>query len=909
MSPTRVIWMLLLLAGCSRTHSGDQLMKEANQYIAKGETKAAVIQLKNALQQTPSNGAARLMLGRLYLDSEDVLSAEKELRRALELGVKPGDVMPSLAKALLLQGQYQKVLDEAKADEHQPELQSLRGHALIGLGRSSEARELFQQVLVHDPDAASALLGLARLAMQEGKYADALALTDKALAHAPEDTDAWRTKGDVLRMLSRNPEALLAYQQLLKLHPTRLQAHIDIANLHIQSAKFDAARKELSIARQVSPNNLMLIYTQGLLDFREGKLASAQEKLQMVLRTAPDHLPSNLLMGAVLRGQGSDAQAQPYLRKFLESNPGHPYASKLLASVLVNTGTPDQALAIVEPLLDGHQKDLEMMALAGEIYMRLKQYPTAASYFEKATVLAPQAAMLHAALAMSHLGMGENSRAIAELEHATSLDAKSLRAGVLLVMSLLKNKDYDHALVAVQRLESQGNNPMVQNLKGGVQLMRRDPLAARASFEKAISYDPLFLPALDNLTQLDLNDKQPEHARSRLETAWAKDKKNIDLMTALAALAITQHQTVLARSWLERAVQEHPDALEPSLRLANYYAARKEVAKALVLTQKLMATNATNPEVVALLATLHTRSGNSDAALDNWEKLAVLEPDSVEVQLRLAEAHNATGDGDGALQVLNKALAMQADSPQVQIALVRLLMAQRTYPKALQTARSFQKARSDAPLGYKLEADVLMAQQQIKPALVLYQKAYDMQPSGALLVPLHSALVQAGKSAEARSRVQKWLDGHAADLTTRLYFASSLMAEKDYPASIVQFEQAVTLAPGNVMALNNLAWLYQQQKDPRALGVAEQAYQLAPASAPVADTLAWMLVEQGKLERAIPILRQAVSRAPGNADIRYHLGVALGKAGDKHAAREQLLPLMAVKDFDRRDTVKALLAQ
>jgi putative PEP-CTERM system TPR-repeat lipoprotein len=749
MASMRAMWLLLLLAGCSRMHGADQLMVEAQQYMAKGETRAAVIQLKNALQQTPSNGGARLMLGKLYLDSGDVMSAEKELRRALEFGANPGDVMPALGRSMLLQGQYQKVLDEVKADEQQPQLQSLRGHALLGLNRGDEARALFEQVLVRHPDNPAALLGLARMAMQDGKQADALGLIDKALARDPGDVDAWRIKGDLLRLQSRNPEALLAYQQVLKLHPTQVQAHVDIASLHIQAGKVDEARKELGIARQVSPNNLMLLYTHALLDFQEKKLVSAQERLQMVLRVAPEHLPSNLLMGAVLRGQGNNTQAEPYLRKFLETNPGHPYASKLLAAVLVNIGAADRALAVVEPLFDSHQQDLEMMSLAGEIYMRLRQFPKAVTYFERASTLAPQAAMLHAALAMSHIGMGENSRAIAELERATSLDAKSSRAGVLLVLTQLRAKNYAKALVAVKRLESQENNPMVQNLKGGVLLMSRDRAGARAAFEKALELEPLYLPALDNLTQMDLADKQPQRARERLENAWAKDKKNTEIMTALANWAIAQRQPAVARSWLERAAQERPDALEPSLRLANYYSRTNELPKALVLAEKLMATNASNPEVVALMAGLQARSGNNDASLDSLNKLAVLEPNSAEIQLRIAEARSATGDTEGALQALSKALSLRPDFQQAQVATVRLLLDKKAYPKALQAARGFQKARSDSALGYKLEGDVLMAQKQVQPALMLYQKAYDMQPSGALLVPLHSALVQAGKSREA----------------------------------------------------------------------------------------------------------------------------------------------------------------
>jgi len=280
-----------------------------------------------------------------------------------------------------------------------------------------------------------------------------------------------------------------------------------------------------------------------------------------------------------------------------------------------------------------------------------------------------------------------------------------------------------------------------------------------------------------------------------------------------------------------------------------------------------------------MLAELQTRGGDKDGSLENWTKLAVLQPSSAELQLRIADAYAAVKDNDGAAKALNKARSLRPDYPQAQVALTRLLIGQRDWAQALQTVRGFQKARSDGPLGYKLEGDVLMAQKQMQPALALYQKAYDMQPAGPTLIPLYSALVQSGKTQEARTRMRHWLDKHADDRTTRLYFANSLLAEKDFPASIAQFEQLLKLTPNHPVVMNNLAWLYQQQTDPRALGMAEQAHKAAPADPIILDTLGWILVEQGKLDRAVPLLKQAAALAPANTDIRHHLGIALDKSG------------------------------
>ena len=195
----------------------------------------------------------------------------------------------------------------------------------------------------------------------------------------------------------------------------------------------------------------------------------------------------------------------------------------------------------------------------------------------------------------------------------------------------------------------------------------------------------------------------------------------------------------------------------------------------------------------------------------------------------------------------------------------------------MQVVRSYQKARTADALPYKLEADILLARKQLLPAVSLYQKAYAMQPGAPMLIPLYSALVQAGQADQARQRMRQWLTAHDDDRTTRLYYANSLLAERDFAASTAQFERLQRLAPGNIVVLNNLAWLYQQQKDGRALAIAEQAYGIAPNNPVVLDTLGWILAERGERQRATGLLKRAVQLAPDNADIRRHLEAILAR--------------------------------
>src|SRR3982750_4177532 len=100
-----------LVAGC-KDQSPQAMVQSAKEYIAKQDPKAAIVQLKTALQKNEDNAEARFLLGKVYLDSEEVLAAEKELTKAAELGYPREQVDPLLAEALVAKGEYKRVIEQ-----------------------------------------------------------------------------------------------------------------------------------------------------------------------------------------------------------------------------------------------------------------------------------------------------------------------------------------------------------------------------------------------------------------------------------------------------------------------------------------------------------------------------------------------------------------------------------------------------------------------------------------------------------------------------------------------------------------------------------------------------------------------------------------------------------------------------
>src|SRR5258706_9406516 len=117
----------LLVVSCKKPPTVDSLMADAKQYQKQGETNAAIIKLKNVLQEAPDNGEARYILGDIFLKTGDAKSAEKQFREALRIKYDVKQVLPLLAQSLFQQGEFKQLLDETRSSDYgevalQPEI-------------------------------------------------------------------------------------------------------------------------------------------------------------------------------------------------------------------------------------------------------------------------------------------------------------------------------------------------------------------------------------------------------------------------------------------------------------------------------------------------------------------------------------------------------------------------------------------------------------------------------------------------------------------------------------------------------------------------------------------------------------------------------------------------------------------
>lgn len=902
-----------LLSACDTTDSS-ALVADAKAKLAAGDYQAALIQLKNAAAQDEKNAEARFELGKLYLIQQDLAGAEKEFRRAREAGYPENAVNPLIARALLSQREYQRVLDELPAPaETTPEtatLQALRATAILGLGRKDDAREELQRALKRAPDNAEVHLALAQLALAEGDSDKAMRDLDQALLIDPKHRDSLMLKGDLLRGAGKPAEAAGIYREILRIDPRNSSTRLALAGLAISENKLDEARKEVDAALKLTPNSVQARYTQALIEFRDNKVERARDLLAPVLKVAPDYVPALLLGGSIEFALGNLQTAEAHLNKVVKASPRHAYALRLLSAAQLRQGRVDDAARTLTPILQTQTPDAGLLVIAGEIAQARKEYAKAVALFEQAAKLNPDSATIRTELGISRLAQGD-SRAMSDLQAAAGMEQAGGRADAIIILSQLQKKQFDAALASIAALEKkQPATPITWQYRGAAQLGKGDTTRARESFEQALKLDPAFFPAAASLAQLDLRDKQPAAARQRLEGVLKADPKHLQAMLALADLALRSGDTPRYVGWLEKAAAAHPQALPPRMALASHLLATGDKGKALAAARDAVNAQPDNPAALELLASVQLSMGDVTNALGSYRKLVERQPGQVAPLVRLASAQIVAKDLAAARKTLQDALRIQPDSLDAQLKLGSVEIQSGRYDEALKLARQLQQQKPSHPAGPTLEGEAAFSRKDHPAALAAFERAHKLAPAGALLARQLQALTAMQRPEEGEKRLAAWVGAHPQDAGARAVLAESLITRKQYAAAAEHYLALNRSTPGSLLVLNNLAWALHESGDKRAVSFAEQALRLQPENPMVMDTYGWILISQGQAAKALPHLRKALSKAPDNPEIQYHLAVALFRTGDRARAQSELERLLASGSrFPQEQDARTLLAQ
>lgn len=426
-------------------------------------------------------------------------------------------------------------------------------------------------------------------------------------------------------------------------------------------------------------------------------------------------------------------------------------------------------------------------------------------------------------------------------------------------------------------------------------------------------------------------------------TAAAIEAWNSALPLAASQLSFPQRVSVLARLAEARlatgdvsgaaTAQQQLAALAPQSQFVALLAARLALARgefdsAVAQAQQLLSANQSMTSIrpvliAALLAQGAMEQANNQAAslVDKMPGdarvarlqqaiagLAKLPRQSVSYYLAVSALVDSLGERAAAQQVLQKA---SVDGP-AKVTLTQALVAQEIrigkHAEALQRAKAMHDEQPESVSATEILGYAYLANSKNAEAAVVYEQAWKSKPSSVNVAALAAARQLAGMEKPTEA-LENWVTQHPADAAARLQLAQILESTQPVRA-IAEYQTVLKAAPGNVAALNNIALLYEAQKNPQALATARKAFELAPGVPQIMDTYGWMLVQHGNVTEGLPLLERAVRQSPGRPEVAYHYAVALAKSG-QHAqmAREFLQGALAsTATFPSRDSAERLMA-
>jgi predicted Zn-dependent protease len=266
-------------------------------------------------------------------------------------------------------------------------------------------------------------------------------------------------------------------------------------------------------------------------------------------------------------------------------------------------------------------------------------------------------------------------------------------------------------------------------------------------------------------------------------------------------------------------------------------------------------------------------------ALASFQKATAQAPKAQGYALNLARAHLLNRDMGAALDVLNGVLKAEPGlAPALVLAAASTLQAGQL-EKAAGYIERLRQAAPTEQITHVLEGDLAMAQKRYSQALEHYRAASVSGTNAALVLAQYNAGVQAGV-ARPEKVLEDWLAKNPQDVGVTTALAEHRHRNGDVAGAIKLYEGVLAASPDTPLVLNNLAVLYQAKGDPRALEMARKANALAPAAPAIQDTYGWLLVEGGRVDEGLALLRDAVRQLPGNAEVQYHYGAALAKKGN-----------------------------
>jgi predicted Zn-dependent protease len=551
--------------------------------------------------------------------------------------------------------------------------------------------------------------------------------------------------------------------------------------------------------------------------------------------------------------------------------------------------------------------------------------------------------------------------------------AYAMALAQLIDVELALGKVESAAVNADALLKLDGRNPIARYMKAAVEVRQNDLTGAERRLEWLIADVPQYWPAHRLLGEINVRQDQLGQAVMYLRTAVTNNPADSGARLQLAELYVRQGNVDAARQLMEeskvdvnsalflafvgrasqqagldeqaenyfdQSEQRVPTSVSELVSLSSMYLAAGEFERAIHVLQRASFADPQSAQISNyMLALIQVRQGDLKAAdataeriqqaqataawpldlrgmialagrdfarsRDFLSKALELEPKNVATLLNFARLAAAQNDRAQLEQYLRRATDLEPTQPLALFGLAQLAAERNDFAgaHALLARAPASSARVRA------EGDVLVREGKFAEAADLFAQAFATEPAEDLALRAYDAATKA-KRPRPEAQLLTWSTGHPRAIAANFTLGALALTKNDRDDAVKRFEAVIAESPNHTATLNNLAWLYGERRDPRAIEFAERARQGDPNNPAIADTLGWLYVQNGEAAKGLPLVAAAAAALRDQREVQYHWAIALAETGDSAKALEILRSLLAAgSDFPgRADAAQRLAA-
>ena len=329
----------------------------------------------------------------------------------------------------------------AMAPDH-VDVMAKRGEALFLLGRLDDAETQLRAVTVINPSYPLAQYYLARIAMENRHWEQAVAMFDDLLNRGLDIREVHQNLGIGLRVLGDNGRArehleLAARDQTLVLEsydPINMviaklnmgdQPHLHKAAVYYRQGNLAAAERELLAALDKNPDSLGAHLHLIRVYAEQSDLEASRRHFDRVMELEPTNATAHSSFGLALSNAGRHADSARVFQRAAELDPGDPQIKIALGGALTRQGHYEEALAEFEASLAIAPENRDAKFLRGNALLALDRYEDAVAALEQATTPEDgKTPLVLRAIANAQWNLGAVDDANAQMEAAAMLARK-----------------------------------------------------------------------------------------------------------------------------------------------------------------------------------------------------------------------------------------------------------------------------------------------------------------------------------------------------------------------------------------------------------------------------------------------------------------------------------------------------